>query len=331
MGADELNFALITTEISLSERFDAQRLVDDIRFSGLDQSLQHIISYLARSQTSLAILVDQQSEQTRQHITAEVTRLEKFHLTERWFEGFTRSLFYPEISSREEQISHEFDGIENSYEWIFDKPSFSKEHTDNSPRWDDFPEWLQSNDSIYWINGKAGSGKSTLMSYVCNNEQTCDHLQKWSANRILLTPKCFFWNAGLRLEKAVEGLLRSIIYQLLHGCHDLITCFQASITDYRLRPPLIVVDRICRRDRCTLGMKSASCLPLIPCCHNLKFHLLYVGSLTVSTSSMAGTVNSSKWSIVFRSIPVRKSAFLADLCGNLRMRSLRSQVYGYRI
>ena len=145
------------------------------------------------------------------------------------------SLFYPEILSRQEQVAYEFRGIENSYEWIFETPpsattelgTYSKERPKQT-RWANFSEWLRSGKDVYWINGKAGSGKSTLMNYIYEHDRKDALLKEWSAGRPLLTLRFFFWNAGVRQQKTVDGLLRSLIYQILKKYPELIACLKVS-------------------------------------------------------------------------------------------------------
>jgi len=48
--------------------------------------------------------------------------VEQHRLDHRLYDEVTRSLFYPDIFSRQEQVGHIFDGIENSYDWIFQEP-----------------------------------------------------------------------------------------------------------------------------------------------------------------------------------------------------------------
>ncbi len=201
----------------------------------LDKSLQQIIACLANSETTLATISVQEAEQTRQHTAAQIGRLERLHVDDRRFEEVTRSLFYPELFSRQEQIENEFDGIKSSYDWIFDKPRTRKMNSSNqakpptpAPLWDDFAWWLKSEHGVYWINGKAGSGKSTLMNHICSHSRRLELLQEWSPRRRLLTPSFFFWNSGSRQQKAIDGLLRSLIYQMLTECRQLITCFKVS-------------------------------------------------------------------------------------------------------
>ena len=100
---------------------------------------------------------------------------------------------------------------QKTFQWIFepDGPDMS------TRRWDNFVQWLEQGDGLYWISGKAGSGKSTLMSYIYQNEQTSRLLRTWSGAKEIFVPCFFFWNAGATLQKSSEGLLRSVLYQLL--------------------------------------------------------------------------------------------------------------------
>ena len=188
---------------------------------------------LAESRTSLTTLTVQQSDQTRAHITSQLQKQEQIRVNDRFYDEVVKSLFYPDIFSRQEQIDHNFDGIEDSYQWIFDESQTrrARRHeqepaNEMTPRWDNFAMWLKSGHGSYWINGKAGSGKSTLMSYVCQNDGRLELLKQWSTNRIILTPTYFFWAAGSKLQNTVEGLLRSLIYQMLVGCRELLKCLK---------------------------------------------------------------------------------------------------------
>ncbi|KAG4428862.1 hypothetical protein IFR05_015654 [Cadophora sp. M221] len=62
-----------------------------------------------------------------------------------------------------------------TFNWIFEgfKPS--------DPNSTGFPEWLEGKgDSLFWINGKAGSGKSTLMKYIYDDPRTRERLSIWA-------------------------------------------------------------------------------------------------------------------------------------------------------
>jgi len=97
----------------------------------------------------------------------------------------------------------------HTFNWIF------KDKTPNNLRAIKFAEWLSTQNGIFWIRGKAGSGKSTLMKFICQHEQTRSQLKTWAGSGELVVAEYFFWNSGTQLQKSQEGLLRSILYEIL--------------------------------------------------------------------------------------------------------------------
>ncbi|KAJ4253305.1 hypothetical protein NW762_010460 [Fusarium torreyae] len=136
-------------------------------------------------------------------------------------------------------IDERYDAIpsahSNTFSWIF-KPDGQDDAAPSS-----FLEWLTSTDDLYWISGKPGSGKSTLMKFLCTHKVTKQKLREWAhKNRAgspraiqesdycdqddrLLLADFFFWNAGKKSpQKPQQGLLRALLYQILHQCPELI-------------------------------------------------------------------------------------------------------------
>ncbi|PMD21984.1 hypothetical protein NA56DRAFT_670561 [Hyaloscypha hepaticicola] len=117
------------------------------------------------------------------------------------------------MSIRQETISV---AHQNTFEWIFCDP------VAHQKLWSNFDQWLESGNGIYWINGKAGSGKSTLMKFVLNHDRTQEKLDIWSQGGKLLTPGFFFWRSGDRDQATQESLLRSLLYDVLERRRELI-------------------------------------------------------------------------------------------------------------
>lgn len=90
------------------------------------------------------------------------------------------------------------------------------------PPQDHFCNWLENEYGLYWFNGKAGSGKSTLMKYVAQHHRLEPLLRRWAGPRNLLVAKFFFWHAGQPLQKSLEGVLRSVLRQILQARPDMI-------------------------------------------------------------------------------------------------------------
>lgn len=104
-----------------------------------------------------------------------------------------------------------------TFEWVFRSPS------DRSPLWSDFPKWLKQEETgCYWINGKAASGKSTLMRFIKDDPRLLENLQDWAGNLPLITASFFFWFLGNPLQKSRIGLLRSLLFDILSQRPELI-------------------------------------------------------------------------------------------------------------
>lgn len=110
-----------------------------------------------------------------------------------------------------------YENVEESYpttfNWIF-RPTMKTTQYAEGRRWDDFGTWLQHGKGLYWVNGKAGSGKSTLMKYIVEHKQTSRFLTQWAGNTTLCTGIFFFWNSGTKEQRSQRGLLRSLLYEI---------------------------------------------------------------------------------------------------------------------
>jgi hypothetical protein len=72
---------------------------------------------------------------------------------------------------------------------------------------------MREGDGIYWINGKAGSGKSTLMKYIFDDPRTTN-LVKEGREKNACVAGFFFHDRGSTLQKSLVGLLRAILIQI---------------------------------------------------------------------------------------------------------------------
>jgi hypothetical protein len=111
---------------------------------------------------------------------------------------------------------------ESTFEWIW---------TANDM---DFVSWLQSGTEIYWISGKPGSGKSTLMKYLYRSPQTQRHLKSGDYATNLICPSFFFHNRGSKNQKSIEGLLRSLLHQIFSFEKMLLDAFLDTYRTLRL-------------------------------------------------------------------------------------------------
>lgn len=123
------------------------------------------------------------------------------------------ALHFREIGERSSTISE----IHNdTFQWVW---SFSE--PGEVVRWDNLKEWLEEGKGLYWLAGKAGSGKSSLMKYLQSCPKTTDALRRWSGSSQLIVGSFYFWYAGNDLQKSQFGLLRSLLLHVLNARPDL--------------------------------------------------------------------------------------------------------------
>lgn len=125
-----------------------------------------------------------------------------------------RSLHFNAIKSRETQI---VPAHAETLKWLLDPSSPSN-----------LAKWLESQSGVYWISGKPGSGKSTLMKYLVAHPQTAELLKTWAGAQTLVTASVYFWHAGTVLQNSQEGLFRSLLFEILRQSPDLIRVVCAS-------------------------------------------------------------------------------------------------------
>lgn len=126
------------------------------------------------------------------------------------------SLSFETIQDRENMIE---DAYTETFEWIF----CTDEERNMTMQYDPISTWLESqHDSIYWITGKPGSGKSTLMRHITTHPSLGSYLGVWAGNLPVLSAACYFWDAGSALHKSKEGLLRTLLLECFESRPDLV-------------------------------------------------------------------------------------------------------------
>ena len=122
---------------------------------------------------------------------------ENFH---REYEDCVKSLDIAEARDRMRNVTQAY---KETYNWLFDSQIC-------------FRRWLIGKDTkpIFWIYGKPGSGKSTLMKFAMTHQRTRQFLQQYDGNPWKLAGY-FFHDRGTDVQKSIEGFLSEILYQIL--------------------------------------------------------------------------------------------------------------------
>ncbi|OBT59625.1 hypothetical protein VE04_00165 [Pseudogymnoascus sp. 24MN13] len=126
------------------------------------------------------------------------------------FSGFQKSitllqsLYFPEMEHHKKDIS---EAVEDTCEWLCDEP--------------DYKSWLAQSQSLLWIIGIPGSGKSTLVKYIYEQDtlQTETKVDKQGppqrAQKKIILVSFFCYSAGAPIQKTRIGLFRSLLHQIL--------------------------------------------------------------------------------------------------------------------
>ncbi|RSM14777.1 hypothetical protein CDV31_005211 [Fusarium ambrosium] len=228
---------LINQICNRSKALELQQRQD---FDKLDQKLQSFIANIAAGRTNMEDLLRTEGTLTREHITAEVTRAAKSmeaHVsketqerelkaaTENQREHLLGSLRFQEMNQRRntttdpenatfKRIFRAYETTTNVGETTETRDDTDEEDTDEIDEvWQRFVDWLRSGEGLFWIQGKPGSGKSTLVRYIINDRATQTLLNQWHFGTRIISH--FFWKIGTPMQNNIKGLFCSLLYQLL--------------------------------------------------------------------------------------------------------------------
>ncbi|EHK22896.1 uncharacterized protein TRIVIDRAFT_149971, partial [Trichoderma virens Gv29-8] len=151
-----------------------------------------------------------------------------------------QSLYFESISHRETSIPKRHSA---TFEWIFQEPRTSE---DGHALWSAFPLWLRGESSdIYWITGKPGAGKSTLVKFVSQDRRFETLLKEWAAESQLLIARFFSWTSGgNKLQKSQEGLFRTLLFEAIQQRPQL----AIEIFPARCKNPMLQLEKLTRED-----------------------------------------------------------------------------------
>ena len=214
--------------IDVRQALDALGTKQEGRSTNLKQQLSQVSSDLKSCQLAFAgqlgseidkyvIASEAQHVTTRNHVTAAIQDLSlsqnehlnkerKHQHSQQQYDHFLDSLRFNEMHTRMNDVE---ESHADTFQWIF--------QDDASRPWDSFCNWLRDDDTVYWINGKPGSGKSTLMKFVINDARTRDLLGQWTPGQQPLIVKVYFWLSGTEMQRSLKGFLCSVVHQIVRG------------------------------------------------------------------------------------------------------------------
>lgn len=137
------------------------------------------------------------------------------------------SLTSKDMNLRQDQISSPF-----RYKYPDDQSRTGQQITTQDWMWDDTAKgpglvnWLGSGKGIFWISGKPGSGKSTAMKNLWENDRSQELLPLYSDSMTVSPPWlricAFFYDRGTYMQKSLSGVLMKLIYQIIDANRELV-------------------------------------------------------------------------------------------------------------
>ncbi|KAI9671123.1 MAG: hypothetical protein M1831_005209 [Alyxoria varia] len=201
---EEMNLvALKNSEVLKQMQPSLQSFVSDIqRF--VDTPVLNVSRRAIRVRPDESSYIESDGNKTR----AVIQDYHDAFISQQKIKALLDSLSFPTIHSRQEDIHPRY---EKTFGWIFGPRRKAERRT-----WPNFVQWLEQEPAeIYWISGRLGSGKSTLMKFIVESREAQKSLAKWAGASPLVTPNFFFWHSGTAEQKSMSGMLSSLIYQIL--------------------------------------------------------------------------------------------------------------------
>jgi hypothetical protein len=222
----------------VSQKVDNLSIQQHTRFAKLDENTRAIIESILKANTETEEYLRSSFESLRESAKAEHMKTRAAFVAMdgekrrvRIDLAFLESLRFHEMNYRYERVA---DAHKKTFLWAFRDP---RRH---EKPWDNFVEWLSESNGIYWIQGKAASGKSTLMRFIWDNYLTRCNLDLWSGNSQLVVAAFFFWNSGVPQQRSQLGLLQSLLFSALQNRRSLIS--QVFPEEWRNKSELVAND-----------------------------------------------------------------------------------------
>lgn len=138
------------------------------------------------------------------------------------------SLAFPEMNERRNVIESRIGDFGSTCKWIFNPG-----HEYLGQLNHEFVDWLRNGSQVFWVSGKPGSGKSSLMAYIYQSLQkgnsAFEHLARWAQSKpIRVLSFWFFRPAASQLLKSASGLWRSLCWQILDKDEKLIDLIRVN-------------------------------------------------------------------------------------------------------
>ena len=128
-----------------------------------------------------------------------------------------------------------------------DSPDLSLEVIMRQRVADSFLSFMEHDNGIFFISGKAGSGKSTLMKFLGDHDRVKALAESWAGDKTLVFAPFYFWNSGDRVQMSLEGFYRTVLFKILQKCPEMAATlfpqqFNAHHNDANFEGPFRIIE-----------------------------------------------------------------------------------------
>ncbi|KAJ1323024.1 ankyrin repeat domain-containing protein 50 [Microdochium nivale] len=143
------------------------------------------------------------------------------------------SLYFPSMNARRNMSTLEY--AEGTFDWVFDRRCRSEGNRpcdeENScqgcsTEFSQLHLWLLHRDqSLFWISGNAGTGKSTFVHYLIQKvtSMPLPGVNDLCGGQPPLVLSAFIWASGDELQRSIKGLLCTLLHQIFSFQQGLVT------------------------------------------------------------------------------------------------------------
>ena len=122
-------------------------------------------------------------------------------------EAVVNSLWYSELDDRRHDIPEAGDSTLASFLALQDQHDAVRR----------FLTFLDTKSGLFWISGEPASGKSCFMKLLADPHHAKILMKSWTTTKSTVIASHYFWIAGRAIQKSRQGMLQSLLFQLLQA------------------------------------------------------------------------------------------------------------------
>lgn len=109
-----------------------------------------------------------------------------------------------------------------TFEWAFNAKCKDPDACNGQVQSTPLKAWLRDGEDVFWVSGKPGSGKSTLMKFISRDTRTLRLLAQWAHPKSAVMVSHYFWSGGTPMQKSLHGLLQTLLCEIFRKCPKVI-------------------------------------------------------------------------------------------------------------